>query len=1095
MAIEEKREAPDSDAPLLQAGKHPAAGAVVVHASSKEAFADIIPLLATLPSEISVHVTSPEDQHAALLVEAERGNRAIQLFAVSASDSDAQSLLQVIPELARQGIATFCRICTFPEGNRAIQRHALDDLIGNPSLVGEILSAFSADPSLRIVGSAIDRVSMRAETPPRLTKIELLAQLVQPSLPWNWAFHSTGSFWGRVRDFEALVELEQTQQLGQSTSKSPNINTWPNAFERLFGSVAVVGNSTIGLIDHAIDNPTAELRIIRADQPAATRPEAARAKLLDLHGQRILDRYLLLQDANLLDPWWYYQQYPELMDTWEDCLRHHLANGTPALNPLHEAGKLAYAVSGQGLDVSSASDGSTRSVERRHRYLSDTLLPLIEPQQDATRDAIKVSVICPTYNHETMLAQCLASILAQETDFAFEIIVGNDASSDGTQAIIDDYAARYPGKIVAIHRQANLGAAANVADLLLQARGAYIALCEGDDYWSHPHKLQLQADHLDTHKRCMLHFHAVTVIDEVRGSSPDVMPKNLAGQIFTHDHLVNANFIPTNGVMYRRTARMAAMLAPGGKHSALLLDWLGHILIAMEGEIHMTPSILGTYRKHHGGMWSQHIGASFIPRWGRYYLDFHSQARLLTGSHHHPLYCQRELDWFGKLFRHYFLTSDCARLWRLIDDHRDCARIFFGKDDGAIDIDAMHSQEDLASTLRSKLHVSTIVLVDDHGEHLGQCLSSIDSQQGLFTHQIVISGSALPASSLATVASFIQKATSDTRVLVSRKQETPRDRLMTAVGACSGTYIAFCHGNDYWSSPHKLAKQLDFLLQHPQSTMCFNLLLVEHEHAATVMHAEQAALAGTEIDFERLMQSNVVSSLSSCLYRKEVFSSLPPPLATSEAFSGWMIHLHAATQGSIGFLRDALAICRTPSDSTSQSGCLDHEDQAANAAFMNTLRAAFHGLHPAAPPARISVDQLPATMAIANSPNLRLHMDRIDTDPGCLVVSGWLTHAAEGSQPGEEKFIFILGNDGAVKRAQHIDTVLRPDVQRFHQEKLGIQHLRFDSAGFRGLVTPLQLEDGEYRVAIGRRLLDGSVSHAIYRTPLRITNGVPDCSL
>lgn len=107
-----------------------------------------------------------------------------------------------------------------------------------------------------------------------------------------------------------------------------------------------------------------------------------------------------------------------------------------------------------------------------------------------------VSIIVPTYNCEGYIKQALDSILMQECDFSYEILIGDDASTDGTPQILLDYAARHEC-IKLFLRETNLGAAKNCIELLKTARGKYLATLEGDDIWNTPSKLQKQVDFLE----------------------------------------------------------------------------------------------------------------------------------------------------------------------------------------------------------------------------------------------------------------------------------------------------------------------------------------------------------------------------------------------------------------------------------------------------------------------------------------------------------------------------------------------------------------------------------------------------------------------
>ena len=116
--------------------------------------------------------------------------------------------------------------------------------------------------------------------------------------------------------------------------------------------------------------------------------------------------------------------------------------------------------------------------------------------------ACKVSVLCATFNHEEYLRQTLDSFIAQKTDFLFEVLVNDDASTDSTAEILREYAERYPEIIRPFYQKENLySRRMNVYDLVFfpACRGEYIAVCEGDDYWNDPEKLQLQVNWLDAH--------------------------------------------------------------------------------------------------------------------------------------------------------------------------------------------------------------------------------------------------------------------------------------------------------------------------------------------------------------------------------------------------------------------------------------------------------------------------------------------------------------------------------------------------------------------------------------------------------------------
>jgi len=126
--------------------------------------------------------------------------------------------------------------------------------------------------------------------------------------------------------------------------------------------------------------------------------------------------------------------------------------------------------------------------------------------------AAKVSVIILTYNHENYIAEALDSVLAQETDFDFEIVVGDDASADRTPQILSEYAERHPDVLRLILRKHNLGANRNFVEVTRHCQGDYIAMIDGDDYWTRTDKLQTQVDFLDSHPDFAICGHQVEFV-------------------------------------------------------------------------------------------------------------------------------------------------------------------------------------------------------------------------------------------------------------------------------------------------------------------------------------------------------------------------------------------------------------------------------------------------------------------------------------------------------------------------------------------------------------------------------------------------------
>jgi glycosyltransferase involved in cell wall biosynthesis len=129
---------------------------------------------------------------------------------------------------------------------------------------------------------------------------------------------------------------------------------------------------------------------------------------------------------------------------------------------------------------------------------------------------VKVSICCITYNHVRFIRQCIEGFLMQKMSFEYEILIHDDASTDGTTDIVKEYAAKYPDKIIPLIQTENKYSSETRAIattyLLPKAKGQYIALCEGDDYWTNPLKLQKQVELLDAYPEVAVCTHASALL-------------------------------------------------------------------------------------------------------------------------------------------------------------------------------------------------------------------------------------------------------------------------------------------------------------------------------------------------------------------------------------------------------------------------------------------------------------------------------------------------------------------------------------------------------------------------------------------------------
>lgn len=229
---------------------------------------------------------------------------------------------------------------------------------------------------------------------------------------------------------------------------------------------------------------------------------------------------------------------------------------------------------------------------------------------------IKVSVICITYNHQAYIRQALDGFVMQKTNFPFEVIVHDDASTDGTADIIREYEQKYPDIIKPVYQKENQwsqGKPMSKTFIYPKLKGEYVALCEGDDYWTDENKLQKQVDFLDAHPDFSICFHPVMIKWEDNSQPDSIYPsqKMLHNKsVFDFNDLIKGNFIQTNSVMYRWRFHKDSVDIIADH--ILPRDWFLHLLHAEVGKIGILTDVMAVYRRHPNGIW---FGANENPEW------------------------------------------------------------------------------------------------------------------------------------------------------------------------------------------------------------------------------------------------------------------------------------------------------------------------------------------------------------------------------------------------------------------------------------------------------------------------------------------------
>lgn len=221
---------------------------------------------------------------------------------------------------------------------------------------------------------------------------------------------------------------------------------------------------------------------------------------------------------------------------------------------------------------------------------------------------ILVSINCITYNHEEYIAEALDSFLMQKTNFKYEILIHDDASTDRTQQIIEEYKKKYPDIIKPILQKDNQQSK-GVKKISYRfnntrAKGKYIAICEGDDYWTDPYKLQKQIDYLEGNPECTMCFHAAEIINSNKKVKTTMRPYNNNKICSIEDIIIGGGgFCPTQAIIYRKYCMDNP---PELYFKAPVGDYPLQMIVSSQGYAYYINEVMSVYRKvmSNGSSWS-----------------------------------------------------------------------------------------------------------------------------------------------------------------------------------------------------------------------------------------------------------------------------------------------------------------------------------------------------------------------------------------------------------------------------------------------------------------------------------------------------------
>lgn len=222
------------------------------------------------------------------------------------------------------------------------------------------------------------------------------------------------------------------------------------------------------------------------------------------------------------------------------------------------------------------------------------------------KEECMVSICCTTYNHEKFIAQTVESFLMQKTDFKFEIIISDDCSTDQTLQVLKTFQQAYPEKLTVLSAPKNIGAHRNMIKTANACKGKYVALCDGDDYWTDSHKLQKQVDFLEQNPEYIICCHYTRVID-VNNNTLHVSPNPVPLVYTYHDLLVGKQAeTKTATVVYQNIPAVNQIFEKPWYVKSHAGDKFLKLFATFNTgrKIYVMPEVMSCYRNHAGGVWS-----------------------------------------------------------------------------------------------------------------------------------------------------------------------------------------------------------------------------------------------------------------------------------------------------------------------------------------------------------------------------------------------------------------------------------------------------------------------------------------------------------
>lgn len=430
---------------------------------------------------------------------------------------------------------------------------------------------------------------------------------------------------------------------------------------------------------------------------------------------------------------------------------------------------------------------------------------------------IKVSVLMVTYNHEQYLHKALDSILQQHHDYTIEIVIGDDCSTDGTRDIMLAYKEKYPEIIRLIFNTVNIGPSRNYRQVLEACKGEYIAMLDGDDYWTDIFKLQRQISFLDNNPEFVLSSHRFKrhYIHEDKYEDdfcPELYASNADGFVIDPEIFFSHWVTQTLTVVFRRD-KVDYEEMRGYKHFG---DVHLFFSVLQKGKGYSHDFFGAIYNFNNNGIWSK------LNAQKRWLFSFTIIKELRANYPDNNTLKRAYLIYrFGAYQFEYKELYDKYKLPYLVPKlYWLKAKTFFA--DPYRDPNNNPIVDKLSLTLISQRlfsdgpkKLSVLMVTYNHEKFIAKALDSVLEQQHPYSFEIVIGDDFSTDNTRAILFDYQKRFPQHIKLIFHSSNIGASSNYYKTLSACRGEYIAMLDGDDYWTDAKKIEKQIQFLDRNP----------------------------------------------------------------------------------------------------------------------------------------------------------------------------------------------------------------------------------------------------------------------------------------